>query len=67
LDASPAKKAADVMLKSTDDHLYYRLFHRPASAVLEAERFKMDEAAMIVHSFSPESKWLSLPYIELLR
>jgi hypothetical protein len=37
--------------------LHYQLFHRTASAVLEAERFKTDEAAMIVHSFSAESKW----------
>jgi hypothetical protein len=40
------------------DHLHYQLFHRAASAVLEAERFKTDEAAMIVHSFSAEDKWL---------
>jgi hypothetical protein len=38
-------------------HLHYQLFHRTASAVLEAERFKTDDAAMIVHSFSPEDKW----------
>jgi hypothetical protein len=38
--------------------LHYQLFHRTASAVLEAERFKTDEAAMIVHSFSVEDKWL---------
>jgi hypothetical protein len=38
--------------------LHYQLFHRTASAVLEAERFKTDEAAMIVHSFSAEDKWL---------
>lgn len=39
------------------DHLHYQLFHRTASAILEAERFKTDDAAMIVHSFSPENKW----------
>jgi len=48
----------DVTFKPTDDHLHYQLFHRTASAVLEAERFKTDEAAMIVHSFSSENKWL---------
>jgi hypothetical protein len=37
--------------------LHYQLFHRTASAILEAERFKTDDAAMIVHSFSPENKW----------
>jgi hypothetical protein len=36
------------------DHVYYQLLHRTASAVIEAERFKTDAAAMIVHSFSPE-------------
>lgn len=40
------------------DDLHYQLFHRTASAVLEAERFKTDEAAMIVRSFSPDNKWL---------
>jgi hypothetical protein len=39
------------------DDLHYQLFHRTASAVIEAERFKTDDAAMIVHSFSPENKW----------
>ncbi|MBR1167459.1 DUF6946 family protein [Bradyrhizobium liaoningense] len=39
------------------DHLHYQLFHRTASALLEAERFKTDDAAVIVHSFSPENKW----------
>jgi hypothetical protein len=39
------------------DDVHYQLFHRTASAVLEAERFKADAAAMIVHSFSPENNW----------
>ncbi|MET3842059.1 hypothetical protein [Bradyrhizobium sp. OAE829] len=39
------------------DEVQYQLFHRTASAVIEAERFKTDDAAMIVHSFSPENKW----------
>ena len=39
------------------DDLHYQLFHRTASAILEAERFKTDDAATIVHSFSPENKW----------
>lgn len=33
--------------------LRYQLLHRSASAVIEAGRFKTDEAAMVVHSFSP--------------
>jgi len=33
--------------------LSYQLFHRTASAIIEAGRFKTDTAAMIVHSFSP--------------
>jgi hypothetical protein len=32
-------------------HIRYQLLHRTASAVIEAKRFKTDEAAMIVHSF----------------
>jgi hypothetical protein len=39
------------------DSLHYQLFHRTASAVLESARFKTDDAAMIVHSFSAENKW----------
>src|SRR5947208_2443469 len=32
----------------------YQLLHRAGSAVIEAERFHARDAAMIVHSFSPE-------------
>lgn len=35
----------------------YQLLHRAVSAVIEADRFKTDEAAMIVHSFSPTGAW----------
>lgn len=35
----------------------YQLMHRTASALIEARRFKTDEAAMIVHSFSPARMW----------
>lgn len=38
--------------------LRYQLFHRTAAAVLEANRFKTDRAAMIVQSFSQEHRWL---------
>ena len=37
--------------------LRYQLFHRTAAAVIEAERFKADRAAMIVQSFSQQHKW----------
>jgi hypothetical protein len=40
------------------NHLRYQLFHRTAAAVLEANRFKTDRAAMIVQSFSQEKRWL---------
>ncbi|WP_156941676.1 hypothetical protein [Mesorhizobium sp. WSM2561] len=38
-------------------HIRYQLMHRTASALIEARRFKTDEAAMIVHSFSRERMW----------
>lgn len=38
-------------------HIRYQLLHRTASAVIEAARFNADEAAMIVHSFSPSRRW----------
>lgn len=37
--------------------LRYQLLHRSASAIIEAARFKTDEAAMIVHSFSATAIW----------
>jgi hypothetical protein len=37
--------------------LRYQLFHRTAAAVIEAQRFGTDQAAMIVHSFSQEHRW----------
>lgn len=40
------------------DELRYQLFHRTAAAVLEANRFKTDRAAIIVQSFSQEHRWL---------
>jgi len=39
------------------DDVYYQLLHRAASALIEAERFKTDAAAMIVHSFSLDDRW----------
>jgi hypothetical protein len=37
--------------------LHYQLLHRTVSALIEADRFKTDAAAMIVHSFSPQHRW----------
>jgi hypothetical protein len=75
LDPSPAKQKRleflcgkiGVTFPPPDD-LHYQLFHRTASAVLEAERFKTDEAAMIVHSFSAKDKWFDAyaDFLELL-
>jgi len=40
-------------------NIRYQLFHRTASAILEAKRFNAKYAVMLVHSFSPENKWFS--------
>ena len=37
--------------------IHYQLLHRTASALIEAERFFARDAAMVVHSFSPEMRW----------
>jgi hypothetical protein len=49
----------DILGLSTDRlvGLRYQLLHRTASAVIEADRFKTDDAAMIVHSFSKAAAW----------
>jgi hypothetical protein len=39
------------------DGIRYQLLHRTASALIEARRFKADDAAMLVHSFSRDAKW----------
>jgi Domain of unknown function (DUF6946) len=38
-------------------HVRYSLLQRAASALIEAWRFKTDEAAMIVHSFASDRVW----------
>ena len=45
------------LMQPLPPNLRYQLVHRAASAVIEADRFKTDEAAMIVHSFSRTSEW----------
>lgn len=38
-------------------HLRYQLFHRAASAIIEADRFCATHAVMLVHSFSDRHQW----------
>lgn len=45
------------LLGQTITNLRYQLFHRTASAVLEARRIRADQAIVIVHSFSQEDLW----------
>ena len=40
-----------------DLSLRYQLFHRTASALITAQRFKTDIAIMLVHSFSQDHAW----------
>jgi hypothetical protein len=62
-DASPGKKQriayiCDLLgLSEFPAAVHYQLLHRTASALIEAERFHAGDAAMIVHSFSPERRW----------
>jgi len=37
-------------------HIRYQLLHRTASAVIEAKRFRAENALMLVHSFSQENE-----------
>lgn len=39
------------------DHIRYQLLHRTASAVIEAQKFKVENALMLVHSFSQDNEW----------
>jgi hypothetical protein len=39
------------------DHIRYQLLHRTASAIIEAEKFKVENALMLVHSFCKTDKW----------
>lgn len=40
-----------------DDHIRYQLLHRTVSVLLTARAFYAPVAVMLVHSFSPASKW----------
>lgn len=44
-------------LGSCPGEIRYQLLHRTASALIEADRFAASDAAMIVHSFSPDRRW----------
>jgi hypothetical protein len=37
----------------------YQLLHRTVSAIIEAKRFRTDQAAMVVHTFSRTDEWLA--------
>ena len=39
--------------------IHYQLLHRTAAALIEADRFAAADAAMIVHSFSPDRRWFN--------
>lgn len=39
------------------DHVRYQLLHRTASALLTARQFHATAAVLLIHSFSPTSKW----------
>ena len=39
------------------DNIRYQLLHRTVSALLTARAFHAGTAVMLVHSFSPESRW----------
>ncbi len=44
-------------LEPPPPELRYQLLHRTAAAVIEAQRFKTDRAAMVVQSFSQDHRW----------
>jgi hypothetical protein len=41
-----------------DPALRYQLLHRTGSAIVEARRFGLGHAAMIVQSFAPDARWI---------
>lgn len=44
-------------IRDCPGRIHYQLLHRTASALIEAKRFHANDAAMIVHSFSPRQRW----------
>ena len=64
-EASPGKRTRLEAVTSLlglradlDGAVRYQLLHRTAAAVIEAERFGAGAAAILVHSFSPDGRWL---------
>lgn len=55
-------------LSGCPEDVHYQLLHRTVSALIEAERFDAQCAAMIVHSFSPTAKWFDAyaAFVEML-
>ena len=55
-------------LAACPNHIHYQLLHRTVSALIEAELFCATHAAMVVHSFSPSSKWFEAyaAFVEML-
>lgn len=53
-------------LETCPPEIHYQLLHRTGSAVIEAERFGTANAAMVVHSFSPQRRWFDA-YAAFLR
>ena len=46
-------------LRDCPPDIHYQLLHRTAAALIEADRFCANDAAMIVHSYSPERRWFA--------
>jgi len=44
---------------SPASNLRYQLFHRTASAIIEAKKFRASDAVMVAHTFSPTDEWFS--------
>ncbi len=66
IDASDGKRQRLDFIKNTlglanelPDTVRYQFLHRTASALIEANRFGTDAAAMAVHSFSSDQLWFN--------
>jgi len=54
------------LLEEDTLNIRYQLLHRTASAIKEAQEMNTANALILVHSFSPESKWF-VDYAEFVR
>jgi len=64
IEASPGKQTrlaflCEMLGIAPDPMLRYQLLHRTVAAILEARRFGMAEAAMVVQSFAPDHRWFA--------